>query len=168
MDPLNDMKRFVSQTKKHSAAGQSTGSTSRPPLIATPHGPYPISSSSRTKPVEQSDPGKSDERERRKSQDHKHHKEHKKSKLKHKKKEKEQEKEARLEELRRERKKREEAERAKAETLLRLRHSQGGREGQVTSMSQVVEHTAGRYDIVCSFLLLMHAYYTLIVFVSQL
>ena len=139
MDPLNDMKRFISQTKKHSE-GHST-STGRVPLIAS--APALSSHSSRSSLDEHSVRGV-DGQERRKSHDHKHHKEHK-SKSKHKKKGKEREKEARLEELRRQRRKREEAERAKADIMLRQRHSQDGKEGQVSSAPQVVEDIAGRY-----------------------
>ena len=57
----------------------------------------------------------------------------------------EREKEARLEELRKQRRKREEAERARAEIMLRQRHCQDGKEGQVSSAPQVVEDIAGRY-----------------------
>ena len=67
------------------------------------------------------------------------------SKSKHKKKkEKEREKATQLEELRRQRRKREEAKRMKAETLLRFSHSQGDRERQDGSLSQVVEDTSRR------------------------
>ena len=151
MDPLNDMKRFISQTKKHSAMAQSTSGAGRAPLIATPPGSFSLTcTSSRSKPEEQSpDSESSHMREKRKSNDHKHHKsdkQHKKSKSKHKKKkEKEREKDARLEELRRQRRKREEAERAKAETLLRLSHGKDGSEGQINSTSQIIEDTVGRY-----------------------
>ena len=131
MDPLNDMKRFVSQTKKLSQA-HSTGA-SHVPLIAT----IPGSSSS----LRLKDSVVEHLTERRKSDDSKHGKEHK-SKSKHKKKEKEREKEARLEEMRRQRRKREEAEKAKAEMMLRLHHGQSGGEGGGTS--QEVEGTAGR------------------------
>ena len=152
MDPLNDMKRFITQTKKHSATAHSTSGASRAPLIATPPGSSSLTSS-RSKPAEQSpDSESSHMREKRKSHDHKHHKsdkEHKKSKPKHKKKkEKERERDARLEELQRQRRKREEAERAKAETLLRLSHGRDGSEGQVNSASQIIEDTSGRYDII--------------------
>ena len=99
MDPFNDMKRFVSQTKKLSEAHSS--GASRVPLIATT--PTSVSySTSRHSVVEHSSV---DRKERKKNEDGKHHKEHK-SKSKHKKQEKEREKEARLEEMRRQRRKR--------------------------------------------------------------
>ena len=140
MDPLNDMKRFVSQTKKLSEAHSS--GASRVPLIATiPDSSTSLShSASRHSVVEHST---IDRKERKKSENGKHHKEHK-SKSKHKKREKEREKEARLEEMRRQRRKREEAERAKAETMLRLHHGQKGGEGGSGGVSQEVEHTTGR------------------------
>lgn len=148
MDPLNDMKRFVSQTKKLSEAAHSTGArASRVPLMATtPPGASTTSlshSASRHSVVEHSSV---DGKERRKSEDGKRHKEHK-SKLKHKKREKEREKEARLEEMRRQRRKREEAERAKAETMLRLHHGQSerGAGGGNGGVSQEVEDSTGRW-----------------------
>ena len=142
MDPLKDMKRFVSQTKKLTEA-HSTGA-SRVPLITTTPGSSSTShshSASRHSVVEHSSV---DRKERKKSEDSKHRKEHK-SKSKHKKREKEREKKARLEEMRRQRRKREEAERAKAETMLRLHHNQnGGRPGEGGGVSQEVEDTTGR------------------------
>ena len=140
MDPLNDMKRYVSQTKKLSEA-HLTGA-SRVPLIATTPGSSTSLSHSipRHSIVEHSPV---DRKERKKSEDSKHHKEHK-SKSKHKKREREREKEARLEEMRRQRRKREEAERAKAETMLRLHHNQNGGGGERGGTSQEVEDTAGR------------------------
>lgn len=148
MDPLNDMKRFVTQTKKHSTE-QSTGvARNRVPLIAAAPSSSASHLSLRSNQVEQAT-GRSDRaEEQRRSEGHEERQKEHKSKLKDKKKkkkEREREKEARLEELRRQRRKREEAERAKAETLLRLHHSQdGGGSGQVGSSSQSVEDTAGR------------------------
>ena len=145
MDPLNDMKRFVSQTKKLSSEAHSTGA-SRAPLLATTLGSSTSvsHSASRHSVIEHSTVV--DRIERKKSEDGKHHKEHK-SKSKHKKREKEREKEAKLEEMRRQRRKREEAERAKAETMLRLHHGQdghGGGGGGRGGVSQEVEDKSGR------------------------
>ena len=141
MDPLNDMKHFVSQTKKLSEA-HSTGA-SRVPLIATTLGSSTtVSHSASRHGVVDHSPV--DRRERKKSEDGTHHKEHKSKSKKHKKRGKEREKEARLEEMRRQRRKREEAERAKAETMLRLHHSQNGGGGEIGGVSQEVEDTTGR------------------------
>ena len=144
MDPLNDMKRFVTQTKKLST-GQSTavGGRVAVPMIAAASGSTSHSLTSKSiasdKSVVEKDDGK--------SKSHKRHKEHK-SKSKHKrKKEMEREKEECLEELRRQRRKREETERAKAEALLRGRHGQNGMEGSnVGSTAQAVEDTTRRYN----------------------
>lgn len=147
MDPLNDMKRFVSQTKKlsddHSTA---TGGRGVVPTILAAPGTSSHSSMAKGNPVAS---GKStvDQESRKCTKSHKHHKEHK-SKSKHKKKdlkEKEREKDERLEELRRQRRKREEAERAKAEALLRGRHSRNGMEGRDSGTSQAVEDSSRRY-----------------------
>lgn len=144
MDPLNDMKRFVSQTKKLST-DQSTNTGGRgavPAILAAP-GTSSRSSMAKGNPVAS---GKStvEQDGRKGTKSHKHHKEHK-SKSKHKKKdlkEKEREKDERLEELRRQRRKREEAERAKAEALLRGGH---GMEGRDNGTSQAVEDSSRRY-----------------------
>ena len=147
MDPLNDMKRFVSQTKKLSSEAHSTGASRAPLLATTPGSSTSVShSASRHSVVEHSTSTVVDRKERKKSEDGKHHKEHK-SKSKHKKREKEREKEAKLEEMRRQRRKREEAERAKAETMLRLHHGQdghGGGGGGRGGVSQEVEDKSGR------------------------
>ena len=143
MDPLNDMKRFVSQTKKLSEAHPS--GVSRVPSLGTTPGSSTAESASRHSVAEHS----TERKERRKSDldDGVLQKKHK-SKSKYKKKEKEREKEAKLEEMRRQRRRREEKERTKAETMLRLRHSnERGRDG--VGVSEEVEDATGRrYSII--------------------
>ena len=116
MDCLNDMKCFISQTKKHSAMGQSTSSSNRVPLIATPPGSSSLTSS-RSKPTERlSDSESSHMREKRKTcgkitSTTKVTIQHKKSKLKYKKKkQKEREKDAHLETLQKQRRKKKQSE----------------------------------------------------------